>query len=121
MSSTGNLTLTGYEPAVVAVRNAGLQGAVQVTYAPHDGILIAQYAAFTAVLTGLSLAALIRAFGVSAFISALVSSLLFARADFLKRVDGRAWAGIMTPRLTVPVPVGSSCPRGDSALSVIDP
>lgn len=106
-ASTRNVTLTGLDQSASALRSAGLSQWVEARFAAQDGILVAQHAAFTAWLSALSLGALTLAFVVSAFISALISSMLFARTAFLQRLDGRPWATILGPRLAAPLTAGA--------------
>lgn len=106
LTSTNNLVLSGLDPTLALLRSHGLDRTIQVKYAAEDGVLRAQFAAYEAWLRGFALAALSGAFVLALAISAFIAALLHARRDFPLRLDGRAWAAVLRPRVGRELGVG---------------
>jgi hypothetical protein len=98
--STRNLVLTGLGPTQALVASHGLQGKVYVKYVAEQGILMAQFTAYLAWLSGLSLASLIVALAISAGISAFIVAVMKARHDFPLRLAGHHWRTILAGRVS---------------------
>jgi len=98
--STNNVVLTGLGPSQALVASHGLQGKVYVKYVAEQGILMAQFTAYLAWLSGLSLASLIVALVISAGISAFIVAVMKARHDFPLRLAGHHWRTILAGRMS---------------------
>lgn len=99
LTSSSNLVFDGLDPTIALLRQVGLEQSVRVVHVADDGILRAQYTAYTAWLRAIALSVLAAAFVMAAGVSALVSAMLCSRRDFSLRLSGRAWWAILGPRV----------------------
>lgn len=106
-ASTSNVSFTGVGAAEALVATYGLQGTWSVQYIAEEGIVAAQFAAYTARLQLLSLLTLALAMVIAAAVGATVRAMIRARHDFLLRVNGWRWSRIVSRRVGAELAVGS--------------
>jgi hypothetical protein len=103
MASGSTLLFTGLDKTQMLLESHGLARDIKVQRAAEAGILAAQFAAYEAWLSVVSMVGLAVALVVAAGISAYIMALLAARNDFARRLAGRPWLRVLERRVALEV------------------
>lgn len=119
-ASTSNLLFTGLDRTQMLVESHGLAREIKVWRAADAGILAAQFAAYEAWLSMVSMVGLAVALVVAAGISAYLMALLQARNDFARRLAGHPWLRVLKRRVALDVALAVLLAAGVAALQPPD-
>lgn len=110
------LLFSGFDETQGRLDAHGLSQAYDVRHAAENEILLAKYATHEAWLNAAALVGLGIALALAGAISARIAALLEARNDFVRRLSGHPWAGVVSGRLLPELAIGTVVTIGVALL-----